>query len=95
MAFTRIRELDGFNTGAGGGMSGSPQFWQEDIAVLVNQPDTDQLLERNIIFQGLQLTGLVGKRNAHLDDNAMVVLQCPPYAVSLVEKFKNDPPPGT
>ena len=94
MAFTRIQQLDGFDTGSGGGINNNPQFWYEDIALLVNEPSTNQLLEKNIIFQGLELTALVGKEGAGQDEEAMVVLQCPPYIESLIEKFRNDPPPS-
>ena len=77
MAITQMKELAGFNTGAGSGNSITPRYWHQDIAFLIDQESTEELIEKNVIFQGEEQTVLVGLDNPAAED--FVLLPCPPY----------------
>lgn len=90
MAFTRVQELDQFDAGNGGSDDGSPKYWHEDILLLINEENPQTIVERNVIFQGNELTALMSGHTTHLTMQNMIVVKCPPYFKPLEERFKND-----
>lgn len=98
MAYTRLKELDGFDKGTGSEITDTPIHWWSDVLRLINQGDFEGIFEVNVIFQGFNLTALVGKdpkkikEDPVLNKETMVVLACPPYRVPNIPKTEEDRP---
>lgn len=88
MAWTRIKELDAFDTGPGVDPGDSPIFWYQDVIALMAQPDFEKLIQKNAYFRGEPACVLVGKVDAGNDEDAIAVISCPPIRIPYDEKFK-------
>lgn len=87
MAYTRVGRIDHFDAGNGGPNRGNPTYWPEDILFLINEENPRNIVERNIIFKGKEITGMMSEKTTTKDVNNLVIVKCPPYFKPLEEIF--------